>query len=124
MTSLAQPAKANGKICYIEIPAADIQVSVDFYKKTFGWNIREHGNGSMSFDDTVGQVSGIWVKDRTPNDGNSIVIHIMVNDIRDSLEKVVANGGKVKQAPANNGAEKVALILDPAGNVFGIYEDS
>ncbi|MGZ4821106.1 MAG: VOC family protein, partial [Terriglobales bacterium] len=28
---------ANGKICYIEIPAADIARSAEFYKKAFGW---------------------------------------------------------------------------------------
>jgi hypothetical protein len=35
----------NGKICYLEIPAIDIDGSVAFYKTVFGWNIRTRGDG-------------------------------------------------------------------------------
>jgi catechol 2,3-dioxygenase-like lactoylglutathione lyase family enzyme len=45
------PTLANGKICYIEIPAADIRRSADFYAKVFGWRIRQRGDGSTAFDD-------------------------------------------------------------------------
>ena len=31
------PTLANGKICYIEIPAVDISRSVLFYETVFGW---------------------------------------------------------------------------------------
>jgi catechol 2,3-dioxygenase-like lactoylglutathione lyase family enzyme len=58
------PTLANGKICYIELPATDIARSSDFYKRIFGWNIRARGDGSTSFDDTTGQVSGTWVLGR------------------------------------------------------------
>lgn len=34
------PTLANGKICYIEIPAVDIPRSVKFYEKVFGWKTR------------------------------------------------------------------------------------
>lgn len=54
----------NGKICYIEIPAIDIDGAASFYKKVFAWNIRQRGDGNTAFDDTVGQVSGAWVKGR------------------------------------------------------------
>jgi predicted enzyme related to lactoylglutathione lyase len=49
------PTRANGKICYIEIPASDIARSADFYRRVFGWNIRKRGDGSTAFDDTTGQ---------------------------------------------------------------------
>ena len=45
------PTIANGKICYIEMPSADIARSADFYRKVFGWNIRKRGDGATSFDD-------------------------------------------------------------------------
>jgi uncharacterized protein len=37
---------ANGKICYLEIPATDTARSADFYKKVFGWSTRKRGDGS------------------------------------------------------------------------------
>jgi uncharacterized protein len=52
------PTFANGKICYIEIPATDIARSSDFYHRSVGWNIRKRGDGSIAFDDGVGEVSG------------------------------------------------------------------
>jgi predicted enzyme related to lactoylglutathione lyase len=31
------PTLGNGKICYVEMPASDIQRSAEFYTKVFGW---------------------------------------------------------------------------------------
>ena len=55
------PTTGNGKVCYIEMPAADIKTSASFYQSVFGWNIRTRGDGSFAFDDGVGEVSGTWV---------------------------------------------------------------
>ena len=52
------PTIANGKICYIEIPATDIARSAEFYRTVFGWTTRTRGDGSIAFDDGVGEVSG------------------------------------------------------------------
>ena len=52
------PMRANGKICYVEIPAIDVRHSAQFYEKVFGWRIRQRGDGSTAFDDTTGEVSG------------------------------------------------------------------
>ena len=40
---------ANGKICYIDMPAVDIARSADFYARVFGWKIRQRGDGSTAF---------------------------------------------------------------------------
>ena len=41
---------ANGKICYLEIPAMDIDRSVKFYTKVFGWKTRKRGDGAIAFE--------------------------------------------------------------------------
>jgi len=46
------PTLRTGKICYLEIPALDIQVSAAFYERVFGWNIRFRDTDRPSFDDT------------------------------------------------------------------------
>jgi predicted enzyme related to lactoylglutathione lyase len=48
------PTLAPGKICYLQIPAVDVERSVGFYETVFGWNIRRRSNGEVAFDDTVG----------------------------------------------------------------------
>jgi predicted enzyme related to lactoylglutathione lyase len=55
---LMPPTSKNGKICYVEIPTADIARSAEFYHRVFGWTIRTRGNGSTDLDATTGQVSG------------------------------------------------------------------
>ena len=85
----------NGKICYLEIPATDIKASADFYKKVFNWKIREDSAGNISFDDTVGQVSGMWVTGRQPSTELGILISIMVTNASDTLKLIAENDGNV-----------------------------
>src|SRR5258705_13226545 len=62
--STMAPKSANGKICYLEIPTADIARSVSFYQAVFGWVTRRRGDGATAFDDGAGEVSGGWVTGR------------------------------------------------------------
>jgi len=61
----------DGKICYVEIPASDIDASARFYAEIFRWNIRVRGDGQRAFDDTTGSVSdrGCWGGHRCVNLG-------------------------------------------------------
>jgi uncharacterized protein len=122
MDNNSQPTFANGKICYIEIPAFDIQQSSKFYQIVFGWKIREDNSGNVSFDDTTGQVSGMWVLDREPATKQGFLISIMVDSISDTLKLIGENNGKVVQLPDNSSSEVIARFSDPAGNVFCLYQ--
>lgn len=113
----------NGKICYIEIPALDIQASADFYSRVFGWSTRRRGDGALAFDDGVGQVSGVWVLGRAPSPAPGILIYIMVADIARTIEKLVAAGGVLVQPVGADLPEITARFRDPGGNVLGLYED-
>lgn len=123
MTNHHQPVFANGKICYLEIPAIDIHQSAEFYSAVFGWKIRNDGEEQLSFDDTAGQVSGTWVLNRQPADTRGIMISLMVYDIDESKKLVIENGGKIISSPGENDGETFCIFSDPAGNVFCMYED-
>src|SRR5215831_15648387 len=117
------PARANGKICYIEMPAADIARSSEFYKQVFGWNIRKRGDGSVAFDDTVGEVSGTWVLGRVPAEKPGFLFYVMVDNVADTLALIVANGGEIVQPLGVDAPEITARFRDPAGNVIGLYQE-
>jgi len=117
------PTLANGKICYVEIPATDIQRSADFYKKVFDWQIRRRGDGRTAFDDAVGEVSGTWVLGRPPATEPGLLIHIMVKDVARTIDAVIANGGELTQPIGADAPEITARFRDPAGNVFGLYQE-
>ena len=116
------PTFANGKICYIEMPASEVARSADFYERVFGWNIRNRGDGSTSFDDTVGEVSGTWVLGRSPTSEPGLLFYIMVDSVAATVETIVANGGKIVQPIGADAPEITARFQDPAGNVIGLYQ--
>jgi predicted enzyme related to lactoylglutathione lyase len=114
---------ANGKICYIEIPATDIQRSADFYKRVFGWEIRQRGDGSTAFDDTTGEVSGAWVLGRPAATEPGLLIYIMVDSVAETVDAVIANGCEIAQPIGADAPEITARFRDPAGNVIGLYQE-
>src|SRR2546430_2525627 len=116
------PTNANGKICYIEIPATDIARSSDFYQRIFVWSIRKRGDGNTAFDDTVGGVSGTWVLERPPSTKPGLLVYIMVDNAAATIEAIVANGGEIVQPIGADAPEITARFRDPAGNVIGIYQ--
>jgi uncharacterized protein len=117
------PTRANGKICYVEIPAVDIRRSSGFYEKVFGWTIRRRGDGSTAFDDTVGEVSGSWVVGRPPSSQPGVLFYIMVDSVAATADTVTANGGQIVQAIGADAPEITARFRDPGGNVIGLYQE-
>ena len=117
------PTIANGKICYVEIPATDIERSAAFYQAVFGWNIRQRGDGHKAFDDGVGEVSGAWVKGRPPAAKPGLLVYVMVDSVEAAIKAVVANGGAIVQPIGADAPEITARFTDPAGNVIGLYQE-
>ena len=117
------PNYGNGKICYVEIPATDIAASAAFYQRAFGWTTRTRKDGSVAFDDGVGEVSGSWVVGRPPSSGPaSVLIYIMVDDIEETIAKIVDAGGEITQPVGVDAPEITARFRDPVGNIFGLYQ--
>ena len=117
------PTLANGKVCYLEIPAVEIHRSADFYAKVFGWRIRRRGDGHTAFDDTTGEVSGTWVVGRKAWSEPGLLPYIMVDSVAATIDAVIANGGVVVQPIGVDAPEVTARFRDPAGNVIGLYQE-
>ena len=121
-TPTPSPNYRTGKICYLEIPAIDISASAQFYQQVFGWHIRQRDDGSTSFDDTVGGVSGMWVSGRQPSNVPGLIVSIMVASAATTIEAIIAAGGKIVQPVNPDEHEVYALFQDPEGNILGIYQ--
>lgn len=117
------PTLSNGKICYLEIPAIDVDRSASFYASVFGWQLKQRGDGHTAFDDTTGQVSGSWVVGRPPATEPGLLVYIMVDSVSATLEVVIAKGGELVQPVGADAPEITARFRDPAGNVIGLYQD-
>jgi predicted enzyme related to lactoylglutathione lyase len=123
MENNKHPTRTNGKICYIELPALDINRSVSFYREVFGWQIRTRGDGHIAFDDSVGEVSGTWVLGRNPMTEVGLLIYIMVDSVAAAIDAVIAHGGELVQPIGADAPEITARFRDPAGNVLGLYQE-
>jgi predicted enzyme related to lactoylglutathione lyase len=116
-------ASRNGKVCYIEIPALDIDASANFYKEVFGWQIRRRGDGNIAFDDGV-EVSGTWVLGRKASTEPGLLIYIMVDSVANTIQAVTANGGSAVPCTDSDPPQIIARFSDPAGNVLGLYQEA
>jgi predicted enzyme related to lactoylglutathione lyase len=117
------PSSTNGKVCYIEIPAADIKRSADFYAQVFGWRLRQRGDGNTAFDDATGEVSGTWVVGRPASSKPGLLLYIMVDSVSATVDAVVAHGGEIVQPIGGDAPEITARFRDPGGNVVGLYQE-
>jgi predicted enzyme related to lactoylglutathione lyase len=117
------PTLANGKVCYVEIPAIDVELSAAFYQDVFGWQIRQRGDGNTAFDDTTGEVSGAWVTGRSPAAEPGLLLYIWVDDAAAAVDAVIAHGGEIVQPIGIDAPEITARFRDPAGNVLGLYQE-
>jgi predicted enzyme related to lactoylglutathione lyase len=113
----------NGKICYLEIPATDIKKSADFYEAVFGWPVRSDNHDNAAFDDGVGVVSGMWTTEYIPATEVGLLVYMMMDSVEETMEAVIAAGGKIVQPIGADAPEITARFSDPAGNVLGLYQN-
>jgi predicted enzyme related to lactoylglutathione lyase len=117
------PTLANGKICYLEIPTANVARSVAFYRAAFGWRTRQRGDGATAFDDGAGEVSGAWVTGRPHSGHPGLLLYVMVDSVSATLETILADGGRVVAPIGGDAPEVTARFADPDGNVLGLYQE-
>jgi predicted enzyme related to lactoylglutathione lyase len=117
------PTSANGKVCYLEIPALDVERSAAFYADVFGWQLRRRGDGQIAFDDTTGEVSGTWMTGRTASAEPGLLVYIMVDDALATVGAVTAHGAEIVQPIGVDAPEITARFRDPGGNIIGLYQE-
>ena len=121
MAKSNHPQNSNGKFFFIEIPAIDVILSATFYKKVFGWQIRERSDGRIVFEDSVNEISGTWVLGRPVTPEPGLLIYILVKNLPATIRAIGVNGGKILQPAIED--PLTARFTDPAGNVFGLTQE-
>ena len=121
---MSEPEYRHGKVCYIIMPSNDPRQSAQFYEDVFGWNTRSHDDGTLAFDDSVGQVSGMWVTDRTAVENPGMEVHIMVRSAADVERTIVEQGGTLVWRSGPDDHEVYGTFRDPSGNLMGYYQQA
>lgn len=114
---------AHGDITHIDIPVSDLTQGTEFYSKLFGWEIAEvPGFEGYPMWRAPNNVSGGGL---APRDGEFTQprSYVEVDSIDETVAVALEAGGKLaheKQPITETSAW--AVILDPDGNLIGLFE--
>jgi predicted enzyme related to lactoylglutathione lyase len=122
--SIVRQQSTAAPICYVEIPAPDIEKAGSFYSSVFGWEMRPSNLSEAAYwefrtgDD---QISGGLVQGRTAHDVG-VLLYIKVKDIDSILRVIAASGGTIAMPKTDigGGHGASALFIDPNGNRIGL----
>jgi hypothetical protein len=95
----------------------------NFYGSLFDWKISGGEDKDWAYwliDTGEKPKGGIWRMPRGKPTG--VLVYILVQDIDETLEKVVKLGGKVVAPKSREGENFMATIADHDGNLFGLYQ--
>ncbi|MEO1290650.1 MAG: VOC family protein [Chloroflexota bacterium] len=123
-----KPKSQAGKAAWIDLTVDDAETVRDFYQAVIGWQPQAVSQGdyddyNMMQGDTP--ATGICHKRGSNQDiPSQWMVYFTVSDYDASLEQVTANGGKVLVPTRGEAGQRFAVIEDPAGAVFAMYEVS
>jgi predicted enzyme related to lactoylglutathione lyase len=110
-----------GGVSYLRVPAPEPRRSAAFYEAVFGWSV-DAERDNPRFEDGTGHVIGHFVADLPVAGEAGILPYVFVEQVDETLDKAVAQGGEVVTRPYQEGTLRVATFRDPAGNVVGIWQ--
>lgn len=108
--------REDGKIDYVEFPAADLPAVKGFYEAAFRWRFVDYGPGYAAFEGAA--MDGGF--NTEPEEPKPLVI-LYAHDLEAMEAKVKAAGGVVvREIQAFPGGRRFHF-RDPAGNVLGVW---
>ncbi|MCA9000532.1 MAG: VOC family protein, partial [Planctomycetes bacterium] len=118
----------EGHFCWSELMCQDPAQAADFYAKTVGWEIQEADFHGMTYrmvippgakpDEAQGGIMKMACED-TPD---AWIPYVGVASADETVAKARELGATVACEPMDVGAGRAAMITDPQGALFGIYE--
>ena len=113
-----------GTVCFIEIPADDLETLKDFYGEMFDWKFEKSPSAFSYYMVDMGPdmpKGGITARqDRE----HALVNYVKVESVMAAQEKAEKLGAKVVVPNrAIPGIGWYAVLLDPQGNRIGLWQD-
>jgi predicted enzyme related to lactoylglutathione lyase len=107
-----------GVPCWVATTHPDPQAALSFYTELFGWEVRESPDGYSLCTLRGRDVAAIG--EGSPPAWHT---HVWVDSADDTAVTVTEAGGSVVAEPSDiPGVARVALLADPAGAVFGVWQ--
>lgn len=117
-----------GSIGWVDLTVENAEQIRDFYKTVAGWQatgvpMGDYEDFCMTPPTESNPVAGIChARGSNADMPAQWMIYIVVPDIEASVKACEAGGGRVVQPIRSVGANRMAVIADPAGAVSALYE--
>lgn len=115
----------NSNFAWADLSTFDLENIKKFYSKLFGWQYQSEQGYNIGLANNK-ESSGICTmpeKFKKINMPSFWMSYVQVSDIESIVKKSEKNGGKVEVYPEDfGGFGKVALIRDPSGAGFTVYQ--
>lgn len=110
-------------IVHVEIPAANVGSTAEFYKSLFGWKIMPMPDANYTmWEAGDGDEYGGFPQVSAENPAGQVLVYIASDDIEADLRNVEKLGGKVIHPKAEIPQTGwFAIFQDPTGNVLALY---
>lgn len=116
----------SNRITYFEIPSADPEKNMKFFKEVFNWKFKQFGTEdywhATTGDDNAPGINGAIMKEISSK--QPVINTISVVDINKAIENIQNAGGRiVKSKGAIPSVGWLAFFTDPDENIFGIMQE-
>ena len=120
-----------GHFCWLDLAASDPARAIEFYGELFGWRARtQQANGGtfvrLSREGRdVGSLYAMAPAARSAGVVSHWTPYVRVSDVQAARRRARDLGGSVLVDPFEvDGIARIALIADPGGAAFGLWEDA
>jgi hypothetical protein len=120
----AQLVNAPGAPSWNELASPDLDASSAFYSSLFDWSV-EPFEGSPEPYLTIknGDVTNGGIRTlNSPGPPPHWLVYFAVDSLDESLVKVDELGGTVHAGPMDIGIARIAVVADPQGAMFALYD--
>jgi predicted enzyme related to lactoylglutathione lyase len=122
---LGEVIEMANRFNWVEIRVRDLEKARGFYGNLFDWKIKGDENKDWAYwliDTGEKPDGGMW---RFPQGKQlGVLVYISVDDIDQTLKRVVELGGKIVAPKSKEGENAMATIADLDGNLFGLHQSA
>jgi predicted enzyme related to lactoylglutathione lyase len=121
----ASLVNAPGALSWNELGSPDLEGSAGFYEQLLGWKTTPMEGADPPYlviQTADGHSNGGIRPPAPPGTPPFWLVYFATGDIEDSLAKASELGGQVLVGATDIGIAKIAVLLDPQGAVFALYD--
>ncbi len=115
----------DNNFVWTDLSTFDLEVAKTFYSNVFGWEYFGNGEGYFMAMASNQEASGLYEtpeKFRQMNMPSFWMSYIQVENLEQTVKKAKESGGIIELVDTEQQIGKIALIRDPSGAGFTVYE--